>query len=471
MRAPLTPRLATPRLMATPRFMAIALLALVGLALAPTPAFAAGGGADDGTTLTVVLLLLGVAGAYLLAHFVVDQLQTRFLVLPGVEYLLLGLLLAAAVPSDVLDLTALLPIIALATGWTGLLRGMGLDKETRRGWPPHTMRIAFVHHALAGLVVGLGLWSFVVLGWSEYIFGLDVEALGGSSDVAAASFVLGCCAAAESAEPFELLARRYPIEGDLAKFLEGASRFGDLLLLVVFGLVFCIWHPRPGGALLELTATEWAAVQFGLGAVLGILFSPFAGGENSAQRFLAMVGVITFASGAAFFLDLSPLSTNVLLGIFLVNVAKTGKIIRNTVSSSAKPMHLLLLMLAGALWQPPPVLFTVATTLAFVVFRLVAKMLGSAIAAWGIAGMRKDLYRGFLAHGEVTVAMAISFQVVFESPIADVVYTAALASTVIHDVIAPRVLRGLLVDAGAIRREHAVTPPTDPSVSSTEEAA
>lgn len=85
-------------------------------------------------------------------------------------------------------------------------------------------------------------------------------------------------------------------------------------------------------------------------------------------------------------------------------------------------------------------------------------MLGSAIAAWGIAGMRKDLYRGFLAHGEVTVAMAISFQVVFESPVVDVVYTAALVSTVIHDVGAPRVLRSLLVDAGAIRREHAASP-------------
>ena len=50
--------------------------------------------------------------------------------------------------------------------------------------------------------------------------------------------MLGCCAAAESAEPFEVLARRYPIEGDLAKFLEGASRFGDLLLLPALLLVF-----------------------------------------------------------------------------------------------------------------------------------------------------------------------------------------------------------------------------------------
>ncbi len=446
-------RLLPPRSLA-----ATALTALAGLALVPSTASAAGGVADDGTTLTVVLLLLGVAAAYLLAHFVVDQLQVRFLVLPGVEYLVLGLLLAAAVPREVLNLTSLLPIIALAAGWTGLLRGMGLDRETRRSWPPHTLRVAFMHHALPGLVVGFGFWAFVSLGWSDYLFGLGLDDLG-ESETAASAFVLGCCAAAESAEPFAVLARRYPIEGELAKFLEGASRFGDLLLLVIFGLVFCIWHPREGGAL-ELTSTEWAVMQFGLGAVLGLIFTPFVGGgESAAHRFLAMVGVITFASGAAFFLDLSPLSTNVLLGIVLVNVAKAGKTIRDTVGSTAKPMHLLLLMLAGALWRPPPLWLTLATIAAFVVVRLLGKMLGSALAAWGIEGLRRDLYRGFLAHGEVTVAMAISFQVVFDGAIVDVVYTAALASTVLHDVVAPRALRSLLVDAGAIRREHAVAPP------------
>ena len=53
--------------------------------------------------------------AYLLAHFVVDRLQQRFLVLAGVEYLILGLLLGPTVPDiQVLgDLTGLLPIIAL----------------------------------------------------------------------------------------------------------------------------------------------------------------------------------------------------------------------------------------------------------------------------------------------------------------------------------------------------------------------
>ncbi|MBX3248318.1 MAG: hypothetical protein KF901_14150 [Myxococcales bacterium] len=422
-------------------------------AWAPSRALAAGGGGDDGTTLTVVLLLAGVAGAYLLAHFVVDELQTRFLVLPGVEYLLLGLLLTLLIPSNVLDVGQLLPMIALAAGWIGLLRGMGLDRATRRGWAPHTVRIALLHHGVPGALVGVGFYFFVESGWADYFFGLTLDGLG-PRETAAAAFMLGCCAAADSVEPFDILARRYRIEGPLTELLRGASRLGDLFVLIVFGLVFCIWHPWTSGAL-QLTPTEWGALQFGLGVLLGLLFTPFLGGsESSNKRFLALVGIITFASGAAFFLELSSLSVNVVLGIVLVNVARTGREIRDTVANTGKPMHLLLLMFAGALWQPPPLVPTVAVLGGFLVLRVLGKALASRIGAWGIPELRKDLYRAFLAHGEVSVAMAVSFQVVFDGPVVDLAYTVVLGSIVLHDLLAPRFLRGLLVDAGDIHRER-----------------
>ena len=50
--------------------------------------------------------------------------------------------------------------------------------------------------------------------------------------------------------------------------------------------------------------------------------------------------------------------------------------------------------------------------------------------------------------------MAVSFQVVFDGPIVDLAYTVVLVSEIAHDIIAPRILRGLLVDAGEVRRER-----------------
>ena len=49
--------------------------------------------------------------------------------------------------------------------------------------------------------------------------------------------------------------------------------------------------------------------------------------------------------------------------------------------------------------------------------------------------------------------MAVSFRLVYEGPLADIAYSVVLGSMVLHDLIAPRLLRGLLVDSGDLQRE------------------
>ena len=138
----------------------------------------------------------------------------------------------------------------------------------------------------------------------------------------------------------------------------------------------------------------------------------------------------------------------------LVNVARTGKVMRETLLNTEKPVMLILLGLAGALWNPPPLVWTAGVFGVFVLLRLFGKFIASRLAAWGNIGMRKDLFRGLLDHGDVTVAMAVSFQVVFDGALVDLAYTVVLLSVVLHNLTSPRMLRGLLVDAGDVRRER-----------------
>ncbi len=297
------------------------------------------------------------------------------------------------------------------------------------------------------MVGGAAYWFFTQSGWVDVTW----------REGAACAYMIGCCAAADSAEPIKVLADRYVIEGPLAAQLRDAARVGDVLVILAFGLVFSIFHPPPGETSgTDLTwAAEWTGLQLGLGVTLGLFFTPFLGGnETENGRFLAMVGIITFASGAAYFLDLSPLAVNVCLGIVLVNVARTGKLMLSTLERTEKPMLLVLLVLAGMLWRPPPLDLTLYVFAGFLLLRLFGKFVASRMATWGIADQRKDLFKGLLAQGEVTVAMAVSFQVVFDGELVDVVYTVALASVILFDLTAPRMLRGLLVDAGNIRRER-----------------
>jgi hypothetical protein len=438
----------------------MALLAMALVLAAPSAAFAAGGGGDKGTTTTVVMVLVVVGLAYLIANFIVDRLQRMLLIVTGFEYLILGVFLGPTVPAvHVLDnLSGMMPIIALAAGWVGLLRGMDLDSTRLAQRPPGTMRVVVLHHLFPGVLVGGAAYWFFYLSQG---MGLVPEV--GWREAGASAFVLACAAASDSEAPHEIVASRYEIDGPVARQIRIVGRISDVLVILSFGVAFCLFHVPWGqtsGTDPEWTM-NWLGLQIALGLGLGALFTPFLGGNESPNgRFLALVGIITFASGAAYFVQLSPLSVNVLLGMVLVRFAKTGRLMRETLTTTEKPMNLVMLVLAGALWHPVTSRdeWTAVALVfgCFLLFRLGAKWLASKVAAWGMSSMRNDLYRGLLGQGEVTLAMAISFKVVYSGPVVDIAYTAILLSVVVMDLVAPRLLRDLLVDAGDVGRERSL---------------
>jgi hypothetical protein len=413
-----------------------------GVVRAASESGAEGGAGELGT---IVMLVLVIGVAYVLAHNVVERLQHRFLVVSGAEYLLLGFLLGPAFPAiHALDnIAGLLPIIALAAGWVGLLRGTDFDFASLQRLDPATWRVVLLHHLIPGVAVGVGAYYFFTQsGW--------VAATPRDATLSAAA--LACFAAADSAEPFDLLARRYELSGRLVGLLRNGTRLGDILVILAFGLIFCAFHENSPQAQ-DYSPALWAWVTILLGAALGFLFSLFlAGDESDNSRFLALVGIIAFASGGAYFLELSPLAVNLSMGFVLVNFARGGALLHTTLESTERPMAIVLLIFAGALWQPTPLIPTLLALGGFLIARTGAKWLASIIAGWGTS-LRKDLFRGLLAHGDVTLAMAVSFRLVYEGNAAKIAYTVVLASVVLNDLIAPRLLRGLLVDEGELQRE------------------
>ncbi|MEC7524161.1 MAG: hypothetical protein VYE22_30045 [Myxococcota bacterium] len=434
--------------------VAVALAAVASFVL-PNVAFAAGGGGGDGSTLVVVALIAVVAVAYLLTHFVVERLQKIFLVLAGVEYILLGVLLGPQMPYRIpafSNLQDLMPIIALAVGWVGLLRGMELSLRRMRGSvPTGNSRVVVVQALVAGGLTALPAWWTFTQGW---FFSFGGEAGVGNQEVWMAAGLLGCAAVAGSSEPVELLRKRYRLEGELGERIRRMAASSDLLAIAVFGLLFCVFHETHENALVQPSPTEWAVITILLGALLGVLFTPFLGEHDTENgRFLAMVGIIVLASGAAYFLDLSPLLVNLCLGAVLVNTARAGTDIRKTLERTRRPMALVLLVFAGALANPVDPLDATIVTVAYIALRLLGKAIGTGLAGWR-SPQRGDYFRGLLAHGEVTVAMAVSLRLVYEGPAVDLAYAAILISVFFNDLIAPRVLRGLFVDTGDLRGER-----------------
>lgn len=440
------------------RTIAALLLGSAALVLfAPLPAFATGGGSSGASITVVVVLILSVGAAYLLTNYFVDWLSRRFLVAPGVEFLVVGALLGPGFVGVFSDITGILPIVALAAGWVGLLRGMEINRKRIGTGPTGALRLAIGDALVSGGLVGGAVFV-------AYSYGL-VGPLH-AREVWLSAGVLGCCAAAGAA-PAELLGQRYELRKDIVPLLERTARLGDVIAVFAFGLVFCFFHHEGAAteagetarAALPLSPWQWTLVALLLGTVLGLFFRPFIGEQgDDNDRFLALVGIITFASGAAYFLSLSPLLVNLMLGAALVNTATNARQIQGALERTERPMALLLLVLAGALLRLPPLVPTLVTTALFIAMRVVGKRAGCLLFALG-SPLRKDLGRGLLAHGDVTLAMAISFRLVYHGTFADVAYASVLASVVIHNLIAPRILRSLLVDGGQIVRERAETVP------------
>ncbi|MEZ4318177.1 MAG: hypothetical protein R3F61_11760 [Myxococcota bacterium] len=396
----------------------------------------------------MLVLLVMVGLAYLMARFVVNRLQRRFLFVSGMEYILLGVLLGPAVVGTIAvfdDMGRLAPIIAFAAGWIGLVYGMELDWRSlvQQSSADGAMRLAFAEVVGTGIVTMLGGYAF-------FTSGLLMEAVPTSEAWCAAS-VLGCAAAAGSSSAVDLLSESYTgLESRLLPLLRHTSRVGDIIAIAGLGVLFAWFHPPAGrDAMLATSFAGWILWTLGIGVLMGWFFSLFLDDNaDDNHRFLALVGIIVFTAGISFFLEISALTVNLILGVILVNTSD-GPRVADTLESSLKPVTLVLMVFAGAMWHPVDPLAGLVVSVGYVLLRGVAKAAALFLATVGTP-IRKDVFRGLMAQGEAAVAIAVSFRLVYDGEAAQLAYTAILISVILNELLAPRLLKGLLIDAGEL---------------------
>ncbi|HJN77411.1 MAG TPA: hypothetical protein QGF58_26035 [Myxococcota bacterium] len=410
--------------------------------------------------MTTVLPFLAIAAiAYLLFHFVVKWLQDRYLFTTGSEYMLLGVLVGPVVLHliDEPTIRQLSPLMSLAIGWVGLLYGALLSpRKLLAEGSGGAVMLAFF-----GSLVTFAL-TFVVVWFALLLPGVP-EVEGGGRLLA--SLVLASAAMATSPGILDLVKRRFGAEGKTTKTLAQSIRLDEFLAIAVFGGLFCIfredypipWRDTP------VTHPEWYGVSVGLGVVLGGLFRFFMKDEDDVDKqFLALVGIIVFASGAAHYLELSPLLVNLVLGFVMLFNAKdaSSKAILEVLQRTRGPMYILLLIFAGATWTGvawPILLFAVG----YAIVRGGSRITSGWFSALASGDIRRDVGRGLLGQGEVAVAMALNFGIVYpHEPLAGLVVTCVLASVLLNELWSARLMKGLLIDSGDIRAE---TPTTEAS--------
>ncbi|MCB9762390.1 MAG: hypothetical protein H6739_21515 [Alphaproteobacteria bacterium] len=412
-----------------------------------------------------VLILLGaVAAAYLIAHFVVEWLQDRFLFTTGSEYMLIGVLVGPSTHAVLTENTGLnlpqfvsegavlqlTPLMELAIGWVGLLYGAQLDLGRLLGSRDGSLSLSTLSSVTSFALIGGATW----LGLSWLPLGLELSER--SQWLAAAT--LGTVGAVTSPAVLDLVQRRFNASGPTTRMLRQALRLDELAAITGFGLLSALFHSQADINGHPLDATHWFVVSVMLGGLLGALFHFFIGEEhNTEKQFMAFVGIVVFASGSAYYLELSPLLMNMVLGVAMVNVTddSTEDVIA-VLESTRRPMYILLLFFAGAMWVPVGWM-GLLLALGYVLIRNLGVFVGGFVAAVSQGeGHRRDMGRALLGQGELAVAMALNFYLVFkDDPLADLVFTAVLVSVLLNELWSTRLLRGLLIDSGDIRHELA----------------
>ncbi len=290
----------------------------------------------------VVLIVL----AYLGGHRKVVRFQERLgvngVITAGFPFVALGLI--ASLPSvGILNeevLGRLRPVLHFGLGWLGFIIGAQLDIRVLDRVPKGTAYLI--------LVEALGPFGITAAGCGAVMlaFGLPV----GDPAVWRDVILLGAAAAMTAPRKFRGFANRTWHEGRGVDVL-----LGQLDELVgVIGLLFITAYFRDTTvSTWQLPDTAWVFVSLGLGVTIGVLIFAMVRVPQSNAEFLAVVlGAIAFASGLAGYLHLSPIVICFIAGVLVTNFPNEQReSIFRILNHLERPVHLLFLIIAGAVWD------------------------------------------------------------------------------------------------------------------------
>lgn len=290
-----------------------------------------------------LLLALAYLGGHPRVLRIEERLGIRGAITAGFPFVALGVI---ASQPDVGILSAdmlpkLRPLLQFGLGWIGFIIGAQLDIRVLDRVPTGSAYLILLEALAPFAVVATACGAVMTLG-----FGLPLDDLAVWRDIV----LLGTAAAMTAPRRFRGFANRTWHEGRGADAL-----LGQLDEIVgVAGLLFMMAYFRDDSAsLVQLPGTWWLFIMLGIGVVVGVLVLALIRVPKSNAEFLAVVlGVLAFASGMSGVLRLSAIVVCFVAGVLVTNFPNEQRAsVFKILNHLERPLHLLFLMVAGAVWS------------------------------------------------------------------------------------------------------------------------
>jgi len=416
--------------------------------------------------MNTTLIFVGiVVFSFALGNFI-TRFASRYVVLSGAEYLLVGLLLGPHVGLGVVgqaQLGRLEPVVSLLLGLAGFL--VGIRAKTLLVNPERVL-LGFGSALATALVFAAAFLPILdrTLGSSGGAAGFEVNeplfTLGGysfelyfTSENLWLSLAMGAAACVASATWVSSFKRLFGARGPVTTLIECSAHASQIVALLVLGFVLATLRATSEVNPWGLSIAEWdmAAV---LGSVAcGLLFSLFIGHEQATSKvFVASVGLVTFAAGAGSALGISPLFVNLIAGLTVAFTSSHAKRLHEELDRLQHPLLVLLMIFAGARWAMPENPWLWALPVFYAALRYVVRRIATravALASGDAALSVPRLGDGLMGQG--TLAIAVGIEVAVRFPKHDsLVLTTVLFGTLLNDLWSRGALRSLLADAGEL---------------------
>lgn len=383
---------------------------------------------------TPLLLVILVAIAYAAAKIAFQWLGRHLLIVSGAEYLLLGILLGPEV-SGLLTREALqsfVPFMTLALGWMGAMVGMRL-------FLPAMVRLRGVFYRVAFVQAVITLFGVTAACMIAFQFIFDVT----PAYALVPSLALGAIATCSASDAVSIIVERLGRRSVVVRQLEVSVGMDAVMAIFTVAALFSLNHVAAPALIRSPTAVEWMVISSALGVAGGMLFHLFLGEERDPDRlFISLAGAIVFMTGAATYLQLSPLLPGMLMGAILSNTSRNRHQIEAVLHKVERPLYFVLLLCGGALWTPSRNAWLVPV-IVFLLMRFATKIFGASTAARfnGMLGVLGPNWgRALLGQGGLALAIGFNYLSENNTHFPNIVFTAAVISVLLTDAFSARLM-------------------------------
>jgi len=373
----------------------------------------------------------------------------------GSEFLVLGILAGPLVFRAVTreSLEVFDPFSYVGVGWLALSSGLEYGYVGERRVP--LLRI------LSGVLLTVGCG--VLVGFAAFRAAPFVADLS-RDDRLALAIGLGVVCAETTRHATQWVTERQRAAGPLTELLNDLAHSDELVPIAAVALLFAL--RTPARAMVHLPPLGWAGATLGVGFVLGVLTALLLARDlRVAESWGTILGTSLMTIGLAARLDLAGVTAMFALGATIAWVSRHRGDIRAMVVQTERAVLLPALVLAGARIDPA----TIGRLWMVIALAVGLRILGKLISGWLVRlapaarSTTSLLGLAMLSSGGMTVAIGLAIDLRFPGRVGDTVLAAAVAATLVSEIVGTASLHRALDRAGEI------PPPSERKVATREE--